>query len=130
MEFNVLTNSWIPIEYSNGMIDELGIMECLEKAHQIKSISNSKQYEKIAILRLLVAFVSDAYELKRSNDRKALFDSGIFDMDILQDYVDKSIREHGASFDLFDGNRPFMSYSFDPEIDNEETRLSAVYLHI
>ena len=130
MEFNVLTNSWIPIEYSNGMIDELGIMECLEKAHQIKSISNSKQYEKIAILRLIVAFVSDAYELKRSNDRKALFDSGRFDMDILQDYVDKSIREHGASFDLFDGNRPFMSYSFDPEIDNEETRLSAVYLHI
>jgi hypothetical protein len=93
-------------------------------------LSNDRPYEKIAILRLLVACAADAYQLENSKARERLFNSGSFSSSVIKEYEENCVNNYGASFDLFDKKRPFMVFPYDEEIDVEKTRLSATYIHL
>lgn len=119
-EYNVLYEPWIPVIRENGERDCLGIIPTLEHAHELKEILCDDPLETYAVQRLLIAFVMDAYwtddRLKTIADRRTLYQEGRFDKTILNAYVEKCISE-GASFDLFDKDRPFMQASYNKDID-------------
>jgi CRISPR type I-E-associated protein CasA/Cse1 len=126
--FNVLVEPWIPVLYKSGERKELGILKLLQEAPIIKKIANDSATEKIAIIRLLTAFLSDAYSLNTRREKYQLFSEGGFSETKINDYIDKCINEFGASFDLFDDKRPFMVQKYDPSIDDQKNYKSARYL--
>jgi hypothetical protein len=130
LKFNVLTDPWIPVVFIDGHIEDIGLHDCLIRANEIITLSNDRPYEKIAILRLLVAFAADAYQLENSKARERLFNTGCFSSSVIEDYEENCVNNCDASFDLFDEKRPFMVFPYDKVIDVEETRLSATYIHL
>ncbi len=107
--FNVLTEPWIPILRLDGSRDELGILPCLEQAHELREIRDPAPIIEFGIYRLLVAFVLDALILEAHRpedplDLKALLEGGRFNANMIDDYV----RRCGDVFDLFHPERPFL----------------------
>ncbi|MCH4207391.1 MAG: type I-E CRISPR-associated protein Cse1/CasA [Solobacterium sp.] len=126
--FDVLNDPWIPVELSEGTHKEFGILATLKQAGKIRRINCSYPLENTAIIRLLTAFLMDAYQLENINDRKELYKQGHFDEGILDGYSDKCIAE-GTSFDLFDQSAPFMQSRYDSKLDSDkETGVSAIVL--
>ncbi|WP_281679934.1 type I-E CRISPR-associated protein Cse1/CasA [Synergistes jonesii] len=117
--FDVLHGPWIPVERNDGGVCELGIIDLLTQAHELNSLRCESPLENYAVTRLLAAFIMDAYQWKFPEDRKALFQAGRFDKDVLEKYVELCLNE-GASFDLFDKERPFMQAAYDPRLDKEK----------
>lgn len=107
--FNVLTEPWIPVVRKDGSQDELGILPCLENAHELREIRDPSPIIEFGLYRLLVAFVLDALILADQrpevpSDLKDFIGSGQFDNKLLHAYVEKC----GCAFDLFDDERPFL----------------------
>lgn len=107
--FDVLKEPWIPVIRLDGSSDELGILDCLEQAHEIREIKDPSPIVEFGLYRLLVAFVLDALVLADQRpeiprDLKALLDDGAFDAGLLGEYVATC----GDAFDLFHPERPFL----------------------
>lgn len=120
MQYNVLAEPWIPVVMLDGTYKSVGIRDALIHSDKIAAISDDNPLQKIAILRLLAAFVSDAYgdQIRTMRDRKRFSESHwAFDADVVSQYVDHCVNDCGASFDLFDTKRPFMVQMFDASID-------------
>lgn len=112
--FNVLREPWIPVIGLDGSRDELGILPCLERAHELREIRDPAPIVEFGLYRLLVAFVLDALILagrrpEHPSDLGALIDAGRFDMDLLHHYA----TECGDVFDLFHSERPFLQTRMD-----------------
>lgn len=118
-QFNVLNDNWIPVLYQSGISSEVGIRKLINDAPEIEMIRDDYALEKIAIIRLLTAFLSDAYHLQNRSERFALLKSGKFDEKVIEEYISRCISEHGASFELFDDSRPFMTSKYDSTLDGE-----------
>lgn len=127
-EFNVLLEPWIPVTLCDGTVTECGIYQTLENASKIEKIRDDNPLEKVAIMRLLTAFLTDAYHLNSKRDRQQLYENHYFDMNIIKAYVDNCQKKYGASFNLFDSKRPFMVQAYDKAIDQEKTLKSAANL--
>lgn len=123
--FDVLHGPWIPVERNDGGVCELGIIDLLARAHELNSLRCESPLENYAVMRLLAAFVMDAYQWKSPEGRKALFRAGRFDKEVLEKYVELCLAE-GASFDLFDKKRPFMQAAYDPQLDKEKKPVSVL----
>ena len=115
--FSVLDDPWIPVKTKSGQVTEVGIRTLFRSAHEIDEIAPDQPMAKVAIMRFLAAFFSDAYSLKTEQDRKVLFKKGRFDESVLNDYAGICERKYGTSFDLFDEKAPFMTQAYDPKID-------------
>ena len=108
--FNVLTAPWIPVVLKDGKRDKpLGILPCLEQAHELREISDPSPVIEFGLYRLLVAFVLDALILADQRpedplDLKALLQEGRFDSQMIEKYV----KHCGDVFDLFHPERPFL----------------------
>jgi hypothetical protein len=53
--FNLLVEPWIPVLYTNGQTDRVGIRKALTKAGRIRQIAASNPMDNVALLRLLLA---------------------------------------------------------------------------
>lgn len=107
--FDVLTEPWIPAAGADGTITELGLLPCLEHAHELVEIKDPSPIVEFGLYRLLVAFVLDAliWAGRRPRDRyglEDLLDQGAFDGELFREYV----RACGDVFDLFHPERPFL----------------------
>lgn len=107
--FNVLTEPWIPVIRLDGSRDELGILPCLEHAHELREIRDPSPIIEFGLYRILVAFVLDALILAGQRpedpiDLRSLIRTGHFDVELLRAYTDKC----GTVFDLFDDAQPFL----------------------
>jgi CRISPR type I-E-associated protein CasA/Cse1 len=116
--FNVLTEPWIPVVRPNGSSDEMGIVECLERAHELREIRDPAPTVEFGIYRLLVAFVLDMLILADQRpedplDLRVLLQAGRFDSAAIADYVNRC----GDVFDLFSPQRPFLQ---NPNAGGEE----------
>jgi len=130
IEFNVLTEPWIPIRKLSGQIEEVGILKVLEEAHSYKDICAESVLENYAVTRLLIAFLSDAYTPRRVADRRKILKEGRFSREIIEGYVNQCLSK-GASFNLFDKDRPFMQSSYDASIDEgKEKPIAALQHHV
>ncbi len=107
--FNVLTEPWISVIRIDGSRDELGILPCLEQAHDLREIRDAAPIIEFGLYRLLVAFVLDALILDKRRpedliDLKSLIDNGRFDSGVIENYI----KQCGDVFDLFHSERPFL----------------------
>ena len=100
----------------DGQIKQLGMIDLLADAHNISELKAHSCTGKLAILRLCIAFLSDAYRLDTLEKRAELLEEGRFDRDFLLDYV-KKCEQAGASFLLDDEKRPFMQVGYDEALD-------------
>lgn len=57
MNFNLLTEPWIPVLYQDGRCDRLGIQRTLADAHKIRQIAASNPMDRLAVLRFLLALL-------------------------------------------------------------------------
>lgn len=128
MKYDVLTQPWIAVQTLSGTSENVGMMRFFENAHSYKEIVYDSPLEVYAVQRMLIAFLMDAYSLERSRDRKNLLQSGRFDMQIIEKYIEKC-RTEGVTFDLFDEKRPFMQAAFDPELDEGKIKPAANLFH-
>ncbi|MHB9025931.1 MAG: type I-E CRISPR-associated protein Cse1/CasA [Armatimonadota bacterium] len=127
--FNVLTMEWIPVIRKDGSHAELGILPCLETAHELSEIRDQAPIIEFGLYRLLIAFVLDALILadrrpEHPLDLKALIDEGSFDMHMMNNYV----KECGEVFDLFHPERPFMQIACSS--DDVSGPVEALFAHI
>jgi len=112
--FNVLSEPWIPVIRLDDSSGYLGILPCLEKAHELREIRDAAPIIEFGLYRLLVAFVLDALILanrrpKHPLDLKSLIKEGRFDTDLLNNYAQRC----GDVFDLFHPERPFLQTAME-----------------
>lgn len=115
--FNALDEPWIPVLTHEGKAKEVGIREAIYHASDYSKIREEDPLQKIAIIRLLTAFLSDAYHLESRSDRRKLLEKGSFDQEVIERYICHCVDDCGASFDLFDETRPFMVQKYDADKD-------------
>ena len=119
MNFNVLTEPWIPARLPDGSIREYGVLELLEHAHELVEITDAMPNYEFGMYRFLFVFLMDAYRPKRQRDIRNLLESGHFDMDVIQTYVEECNR-NGERFDLLDEWHPFLQQATGWEENTEE----------
>lgn len=125
--YDVLMEPWIPAEKFDGTIENFGILDLLLRAPDLRRIACEAPLESYGVLRLLTAFLMDAYSLKGIQARQDLYQKGTFSKTVLKEYVRLCIGG-GSSFDLFDEKRPFMQAWYDPAID-KVTKSPAALVH-
>lgn len=126
--FNVLTEPWIPIEDFHGHIKEYGILEALEKAHELQGISDSSPLFHYSMYRLLIAFLTDALRPQSVYDLLDIYDAGKLPMKRITQYI-KECEVDGTCFDLFDPVRPFLQSAWDEQLDSKAVRSVALLVH-
>lgn len=129
IHFNVLTEPWIPVVDFDGNQKELGILDTLKQAHEIKEISDTVITNEYGIFRFLCTFLMDAYQPKDSDDLMNLYDAGSFDMQKIQNYIEQCKKE-GVSFDLFDRESPFLQAKYKEEFDKKLTSVASLNIAV
>lgn len=114
MSFGVADEPWIPILDASGASRELGLLEVLAQAHELRAISHSLPIVECGIYRLLIAFVLDIFPLQGTPDWKLLWDACRFDEALLRVYFER----HCGRLDLFGEKYPFLQ-SADAEGDDK-----------
>lgn len=113
--FNLWTDEWLTVEFSDGDVQTVGIRECLVNAHKIRHVfavdGKTKQLLPLEYtnIRFLLTVIMDAFRKRFKNIRTLvkLINEGKFDEDVLDNYYEMCVKE-GCSFDLFDEERPFL----------------------
>ena len=101
--FNLMDKEWIPCIMRDGSSCELGILETLLKADDIKEIFDPSPLVTAALHRLLLAILHCNFGPASIEEWKTMWETGHFDRSILQEYFDKWY----SRFDLFDKEHPF-----------------------
>ena len=107
MNYNVLTEPWIPARLLDGSIKEYGVLDLLENAHNLVEITDAMPNYEFGMYRFLFVFLMDAYHPKRQRDIRVLLEKGAFDMDLIRRYVEEC-NQDGERFDLLDEVHPFL----------------------
>lgn len=118
IHFDVLTEPWIPVIDLQGNRRELGILDVLEQADRLREIADSAVTYEYGVFRLLCTFLMDAYRPEEWSDLQRIYQTGKFDMQIIQKYVE-TCRQEGVSFDLFDTETPFLQAKFNEMYDKK-----------
>ena len=116
--FDILKDPCIPVKDLNGETHELGIIDALSRAHELRSVHDVSPLAEYSVYRFLVVFLMDALRPEKLGSLEALLDEGRFNMDAIGAYVERCKAE-GVSFDLFDEERPFMQTKVDPRWDKQ-----------
>lgn len=103
--FNVIADPWIPV-LKDDMTSLYSVRDVLKYAPDIKCIVSpgSLPSEEYAIYRFLFALLTDAYQIENDDDILDIWESGAFDLEVFDEYVEGS----GNVFDIFNEERPFM----------------------
>ena len=102
-EFDLLTDAWIPVLTLDGAPEEVGLLACLERAHELREIADQSPLVTFGIHRLLAAALQTHLPLASLDDWADAWERGRFDADLIE-----SVRTGGAArMRLFDAERPF-----------------------
>lgn len=115
---SVLNDPLISAVDLNGNVKCYGLMDILTHANQLEDIKANSCTGKMALLRLCMAFLMDAYPVESIMDRSEMMNAGCFDRDLLMGYV-KQCEEKGPCFLLDDATYPFMQATFDAGLDGK-----------
>ena len=114
--FDVLRDPWIPVVDISGRAGELGVLETLSRANELRAVSDISPLAEYSVYRFLIVFLMDALRPKKVDDLEEMLEEGSFDMRAIEEYAERCKAE-GVSFDLFDEERPFMQTKVDPHWD-------------
>jgi CRISPR system Cascade subunit CasA len=123
--FSVLEEPWIPVIDLNGKRKELGILDTLAQAHQIKEVADTIPSYEYGVFRFLCTFLMDVYRPKDWETLQDLYELKSFDMEEIQNYIEQCKKE-GVSFDLFDKKRPFLQTAYNEEYDKNLGSVAAL----
>ena len=123
-EFNLLREPWIVVMKDDGTLEEVGLIEVFERAHEFRALAGELPTQDIAMMRLLLAILHSVYgrfdpqgnfrPLYDDGDAqvipddafdrwKAIWDEGRFSQPILRQYLER----YEDRFWLFHPERPF-----------------------
>jgi CRISPR system Cascade subunit CasA len=123
-EFNLLREPWIVVMKDNGALEEVGLIEVLERAHEFRALAGELPTQNIAIMRLLLAILHSVYGRFDSQGNfvplyddgsaeimpedafgrwKSIWDERQFSHPILRQYLER----YEDRFWLFHPERPF-----------------------
>lgn len=123
MNYNLLDEKWIPILYSNGKFDRIGIKDALTHASKIRCIAASNPMDRVALLRFLLAVLMWCIK----DDKSALAAIKEVCANIPEHWLGKLEEDATkALFDLFDEERPFTQ---DLAIERENTNAATELIH-
>ena len=124
--FDILRKPWVPVLDAAGQKTELGLLETLERAHELKAIQTASPMEEYSVYRFLIVFLMDALRPEDGEeDIGGLLEAEQFDMEAIQDYLTQC-RKEGVSFDLFDAARPFLQTTYVEAWDREAKPVSTL----
>ena len=123
--FDILTKPWVPVLDAAGQKMELGLLETLERAHELQAIQTASPMEEYSVYRFLIVFLMDALRPEDENDIDGFLEAEQFDMEAIQDYLTQC-RKEGVSFDLFDAERPFLQTTYVEAWDREAKPVSTL----
>ena len=124
--FDILRKPWVPVLDAAGQKTELGLLETLERSHELKAIQTASPMEEYSVYRFLIVFLMDALRPEDGEeDIGGLLEAEQFDMEAIQDYLTQC-RKEGVSFDLFDAERPFLQTAYVEAWDREAKPVSTL----
>lgn len=125
---SVLYEPLFTAEYLDGSVRKIGLREMLLQAHNIRDIVANTCTGKVALYRLFIAFVMDAWKMEDTISRGELLEESSFDQKTLDEYISLCESE-GANFCLDDEERPFMQSAYNDELDAKaEKPIAALFL--
>ena len=124
--YNLLKEPWIPVLDGSGNIIEMGIINLLKKAHEYIAISDSSPLMQYGIYRLLIAIVSDMFDIIDITTIDELLEIEGFDNDVIDSYAEK----WHDRFYLFHNERPFYQAPLNEEFIEKKKSISELFFHI
>ena len=109
--YNLLSERWIPVTWRTDAAEpkepNVGIMEALQRSHEIQSISHTSPFIEFGLYRLLITIVLDAYTLAGRRPTigkmRAMVEKGRFNDPVLTEYLENC----KEGFDLWSDKYPF-----------------------
>lgn len=111
--FNLVKEKWIPCIMLDDKRDEMGLLEVLTRAHQIREVFHPSPLVTVSLHRLLLAILHRNFGPANLEGWKTLWNKGKWDDKKLSEYFIGWERR----FDLFDKERPFYQ---SPELPGAE----------
>ncbi len=115
--FNVATQPWIPVTFTDGQTGHVALQEALLRAHAIREVSSDAPVQVAAIYRLLLALFLRIFpeSIERETWWKLWKNKSLPDAPV-RDYFTQWIHR----FELFDERFPFMQHPH-PLADSPDT---------
>ena len=113
---SIWTDPVFRVRRLDGGIQRMGLKETLMQAHTCRDLIGRTPTGRIALLRLILAFLEDSLQPEDMDARRDLYESGAFDMEAIEKYVE-ACEAAGPRFLLDDEKHPFMQAAYDPELD-------------
>lgn len=103
-KMNLIQDPWIPVVFVDGTNRDVGIREALGRANQVRAVAIEPAFVGVAVIRLLLAVVLDAFgPAVDEDDFVKRWQTGCFDEQELDKYLE-GVRDR---FNLFDESAPF-----------------------
>ncbi|MFE7141723.1 type I-E CRISPR-associated protein Cse1/CasA, partial [Streptomyces sp. NPDC057644] len=109
--FDLVSRPWLPVQYTDGSIGELSLRDVFARATDIRRLVGDLPTQELALLRLLLAILYDAFAEsdgrsgcapEQLEDWEALWEAPDC-FDVVVDYLER----HRDLFDLLHPERPF-----------------------
>lgn len=121
--FDLVHEPWIPCVLPDGRSVELGLLETLVRAHEIRGVADASPLSTFALHRLLLAIVHSVLRgPKNHKEWQAIWQSGRFDERRFADYFGK----WHERFDLFHPTHPFLQVGGYETVSGEKVATTSV----
>lgn len=119
--FNLVDEKWIPCGWRDGRADELGLLETLASAHEIREVFDPSPLVTAALHRLLLAILHRNFGPASVEEWRAMWEAKPrgFNKEVLKRYFD----DWRSRFDLFDEEHPFYQFPGLDKLVNKRTPL-------
>lgn len=101
--FDLQVERWIPATTRSGAVARLGMLECLEKAHELGEITEPSPLVTVGIYRFLAAVLQRYLVLADEDEWAEVWDIGKFTPEL----IDAVHRSTEGRMDLFHPTQPF-----------------------
>jgi len=121
-DFDLLTESWIPCVNPQGGVEEVGVLEVFERAHELQGISDASPLVTCALYRFLEAVLHQSLALNDEDEWAQQWQQGRFDVGLIA-----AIKEACAGrMNLFDEDHPFYQSGDIPLHEKPKKKLKTV----
>ena len=128
VHLNIMYDSWLKIEWINNKKEEISLYKAITEAHHIRRIVpiGENKLTTYIINAFVIDFVQWVYKPIAYDSESAreailgLFESGKFDKNTLDEYIQYYENNLGKSFDLFDEKFPFLQISKFDNLSQEK----------
>ncbi|WP_282795519.1 type I-E CRISPR-associated protein Cse1/CasA [Streptomyces sp. CC224B] len=120
--FDLVSAPWLPVQRSDGTVEEVSLLRLFEEAHHLRRLVGDVPTQELALLRLLLAILYDALDGPAElEDWEELWNS----QDALS-AVPGYLEQHRGRFDLFHPEHPFFQVAHLRTIKDELAPLSRI----